>query len=1060
MGKQKIAVLGGGLGALSTVYGLTQTPNWQDQYDITVYQVGWRLGGKGASGRNLDEGKGARIEEHGLHIWFGFYNNAFRMMIDTYREFHQKQLAPDSPYQTVNEDFPAFKPLNMVTVMENVSSGWQPWTNYIPTNDEPLGSDNEEWSPWTLMKTLAAWLRRIFDDFISNNDLSAVVAKTDASKVSLEGWVKAEIRSLDSSLQRTEDLAGVSLLHLSERLIHRMSDDPQQHSAHQYNLIDWLLTKLRDEIEHLLNGALASNTELRRLFIALDLGSSVFRGAVRDGVFRHGWDVIDKYDFREWLNLNGCHSSDSAPVRAAYSLVFAYVGGDTEKPNFAAGACTRAFARILLTYKSAILWKMQAGMGDIVFSPLYLVLKEKGVKFEFFHKVSDLKLNADKTAISEIEMEIQGTLKPECKGTYDPFVWVHGCPCWPSTPRYDQIEQGEQWKAKGLNPESFWCGPPAVKTRSLVAGQDFDQVVLGISIAALPHVAGELIAHDKRWKNMVDKVLTVQTQACQLWFNETTDQMGWEPWYPAPGQGENPPREQALVGAFEEPLDTWSDMSQVIPAERWAPEDQVQSIAYFCGAMKDADTFPPTPPPNDCGFVQQQTEIVKDNTRTMLSQHARPFWPAATQPTNPDALNWDVLVDSSGGVGEARLDAQYVRANIAPTERYVLSVKGSTEYRLRPDESGYTNLVIAGTWTYNGLNVGCVEAAVMSGLAAAAAIESSEKCSLTSTDHSNAQPSKPNYVVRGGEIAFPGAYDFPNVTLSAFAMQSTWSALQKLCDQSLNGPTGSDGIYQPLLPGFIMMAADFPVIRVNPGQANEFGSPEVDINLAFPVVKLKKRGPIQLVEQIAWFFPYVFVNNSWATVSGREAYGFPKQDARLTVPRTPSDPAVYRVEARYVETFGPTAMTQQGVLLEMKRQGDQLFGSPSADLGNFAGAMQALLQPLLSATGEITLPGIGIIVQALEMLVDPTVPFIFLKQFAEVDSREKACFQSIVEAPLKIKRFHSAGILPGKYQLTACDYASHPIVSDLGMQAVSQESLAAVTMTVDAELQLGRTVCH
>jgi len=44
-------VLGGGTGALSAAWGLTSLPNWRDDYDITVYQMGWRLGGKGASGR-------------------------------------------------------------------------------------------------------------------------------------------------------------------------------------------------------------------------------------------------------------------------------------------------------------------------------------------------------------------------------------------------------------------------------------------------------------------------------------------------------------------------------------------------------------------------------------------------------------------------------------------------------------------------------------------------------------------------------------------------------------------------------------------------------------------------------------------------------------------------------------------------------------------------------------------------------------------------------------------------------------------------------------------------
>jgi uncharacterized protein with NAD-binding domain and iron-sulfur cluster len=52
----------------------------------------------------------------------------------------------------------------------------------------------------------------------------------------------------------------------------------------------------------------------------------------------------------------------------------------------------------------------------------------------------------------------------------------------------------------------------------------------------------------------------------------------------------------------------------------------------------------------------------------------------------------------------------------------VLSLAGSTQYRLRSDQSGFTNLYLAGDWTRNGLNAGCVEAAVMSGMQASRAI--------------------------------------------------------------------------------------------------------------------------------------------------------------------------------------------------------------------------------------------------------------------------------------------------------------------------------------------------
>ena len=48
---RKIAILGGGGGSLIAAWELVRTD--PTAYDITVYQLGWRLGGKGASGRRM-----------------------------------------------------------------------------------------------------------------------------------------------------------------------------------------------------------------------------------------------------------------------------------------------------------------------------------------------------------------------------------------------------------------------------------------------------------------------------------------------------------------------------------------------------------------------------------------------------------------------------------------------------------------------------------------------------------------------------------------------------------------------------------------------------------------------------------------------------------------------------------------------------------------------------------------------------------------------------------------------------------------------------------------------
>ena len=99
-GKVKVAVLGGGMGAMSAALALTEIDPKGEKYEITVHQLGWRLGGKTASGRNPKYGQ--RIEEHGLHIWSGAYDNAFTIMRIAFKALNRP---PGDPLATIGDAF-------------------------------------------------------------------------------------------------------------------------------------------------------------------------------------------------------------------------------------------------------------------------------------------------------------------------------------------------------------------------------------------------------------------------------------------------------------------------------------------------------------------------------------------------------------------------------------------------------------------------------------------------------------------------------------------------------------------------------------------------------------------------------------------------------------------------------------------------------------------------------------------------------------------------------------------------------------------------------------------
>ena len=116
----RVAIIGGGCAAITTAFELSR-PEHGGRFDVTVYQQGWRLGGKGASGR----GKAGRIEEHGLHLWMGHYDNAFHLMRECYRE-----LGRDPETCPIADWTDAFAPDPYVGIMEQgKEDDWQlqPW---------------------------------------------------------------------------------------------------------------------------------------------------------------------------------------------------------------------------------------------------------------------------------------------------------------------------------------------------------------------------------------------------------------------------------------------------------------------------------------------------------------------------------------------------------------------------------------------------------------------------------------------------------------------------------------------------------------------------------------------------------------------------------------------------------------------------------------------------------------------------------------------------------------------------------------------------------------------
>lgn len=716
---EKIAILGGGVGSMTTAYYLTNQPGWQSRYEITVYQMGWRLGGKGASGRNAQYGQ--RIEEHGLHIWFGFYENAFATIKEAYAALGRP---PGSPLATWQD---AFKPHEFVVLTELVKNKWKVWPLVFPELPGVPGDGSEAITLWQTVTALLGWIRKWITDI---RDMH--LADLSAATVSLPGQHDGWLDSLASALHEDIDRLGSDISELALGLNAFVTNLPSELSGRtplQRSLIDSSLRGIKQWLLTTILPVLDDNDDLRRLFICLDLGITILLGLQEDDIFEHGFDVINDEDFRAWLTRHGANmplTIDSAPVRGFYDLVFAYEGGDFDKPNAEAGTLLRAMMRIALCYKGSIMYKMQAGMGDTIFTPFYEVLKARGVKFQFFHKVEELLPDGD--TVGEIRLTKQVTVTAG-DDQYDPLVDVKGLACWPSTPNFAQIapQQSVLLQANNINLESSWSNWPLIYEQtfgeplpqiSLKKGRDFDRVVLGISIGAVAQLCPQLLAHSPSLKATTEKVQTVVTQAYQVWLNQDLAQMGW---------ADQPGGQQPVLSGFTEPYDTWAAMDQLLCREDWPAGFDPKNVSYFCSAMP-VNAFPP---PIDHDFPARCSELAKQGAIDQLNQQINTLWPNTGA---PGAFNWNCLVDPNQASGPSRFDSQFWRANIDPSERYVLSVVNSTQYRLGTEGSGFSNLYLTGDWIKTGLNAGCVEAATMAGMQTSRAMTGYPKVIKGETD--------------------------------------------------------------------------------------------------------------------------------------------------------------------------------------------------------------------------------------------------------------------------------------------------------------------------------------
>ena len=310
--------------------------------------------------------------------------------------------------------------------------------------------------------------------------------------------------------------------------------------------------------------------------------------------------------------------------------------------------------------------------------------------------------------------------------------------------------------------------------------------------------------------------------------------------------------------------------------------------------------------------------------------------------------------------------------------------------------------------------------------------------------------SLPEYADNGlGFPAFRGPYLQKDARLAAFFFNADSESLTILCDQALNVSEAFTYKYVPLTSSVMLVFADMLVSSRDERDQQVGLIPETEVSFWVLTVAMQKTQNGLVPHHLAWFLPYLLVDEGNAIATGREVFGFNKLSAQFQKPTQIQQPE-FTADVLGFKQFGADSVAQREGLLA-------LSASSNADvtkvnnLDSVKNKMGAeLLKNMRSNLG-------GGLLEFAARFINDHIPLVFLKQFRDAQNTHKACYQRLIEAPLKVETFFEGGIFLNTYTLNITSLASHPLAQNLGLSA-EQRSTFGAWMQVDFVLGNGMEV--
>lgn len=305
----------------------------------------------------------------------------------------------------------------------------------------------------------------------------------------------------------------------------------------------------------------------------------------------------------------------------------------------------------------------------------------------------------------------------------------------------------------------------------------------------------------------------------------------------------------------------------------------------------------------------------------------------------------------------------------------------------------------------------------------------------------------PAYLARGGEQELVAPCALDGSQFYVFMLKAEQAKLQALIDRLFNQTSGGAVRYEAFWDHVALMFTH--VDRLSSADPAQGWAAYGDIAMWVPVLD---HGAGGLLPVFKMYPVYMIVDNGSTMATGREMYGFPKEMGWFVEPQTPEFLGDLAVDVLGYERTSTTRQNVRTRLWTIQRTGQNTASTPSlSDMASLVSEFERAMKALFSnVEAELII--------ALNLLRDHfAIPALGLKQCRDITDPSRAAFQSIVEAPLALKKFRSASLLGDSFSFILNDLASHPVAQETGLAIGPQNVSFAFWLYADMVLGTGTT---